>query len=93
MLVLLACAVLVAGCGGGGDDDGGDGGGAGTPNYDAGFQTCEQGVRATADLYAVEPTREAVADIVTEQLAGGSGAQDEQEIREGCLAALDAAAE
>jgi hypothetical protein len=90
-IALLAATATLAACGTAADEDGGGARGPGSPNYDAGFQTCEPGVEATADLYAVEPTKEAVANVVTEQLAGGSSAEDEQEIRQGCLDALEKA--
>jgi hypothetical protein len=89
---LLAAGVALAGCGGGGG--GGGGGDDESANrgaaYDAAFDICSPGVKATADAYAVEPTREAVAQIVVEQVSGGSP-DDEQSARQGCLDAFDQA--
>jgi hypothetical protein len=90
-LAALAVVVVLAGCGGGGGNGGGgDGGGNRGAAYDAAFDICSPGVEATADIYAVEATREAVASIVVEQVSGGSP-QDEQSARQGCLDALDQA--
>ena len=85
--LLLAAVALVAGCGGGGDDDGGGDDGNTSASYDAAFDICSGGVKATADAYAVEPTEEAVAQIVVEQVSGGTP-QEEKAAREGCLAGL-----
>ncbi len=89
-IAAIPAAILLAGCGGGDDGDEGDGEGNRRASYDAAFQICEPGVRATADLYAVEPTKEAVAAIVTEQVSGGSP-PDEVAALEGCLDALNEA--
>jgi hypothetical protein len=96
-LAALLAAVALAGCGGGGSSGGGDTGGGGSGSgsgsgdkgaaYDAAFDICRGGVKATADAYAVEPTKEAVSDLVVEQVSGGS-ARDEQSARQGCLDAL-----
>ena len=94
-LAVLATALALAGCGG--ESGGGGGGGAGGGGevekgaaYDAAFDICRGGVKATADAYAVEATREAVTQIVVEQLSGGS-VRDEAAARQGCHDALDAA--
>ena len=97
-LALLAAALALAGCGGdsggNGDGGGGAGGGGGVDKegaaYEAAFDICRGGVKATADAYAVEATNEAVAQIVVEQVSGGS-VQDEASARQGCLDALAAA--
>jgi hypothetical protein len=90
-LAVLAAATALAGCGGGGEGGGGGGdtGGSGERGaaYDAAFDICREGVKATADAYAVEPTKEAVAQIVVEQVSGGS-VQDEENARQGCMDAL-----
>jgi hypothetical protein len=87
-LALVAAAALLAGCGGGGDDDGGGAGGGNTSAaYDAAFDICSGGVTATADAYAVEPNEEAIAQVVVEQVSGGTP-QEEMSAREGCLAGL-----
>jgi hypothetical protein len=86
-LALLAAVAVLAGCGGGGDDDGGGGGGNTSASYDAAFDICSGGVKATADAYAVEPNEEAVAQVVVEQVSGGTP-QEEKSAREGCLAGL-----
>jgi hypothetical protein len=90
--LLVATAALAACGGGGGGGDGGDGGGSGEQGaaYDAAFDICRGGVKATADAYAVEPTKEAVAQVVVEQVSGGSP-RDEKKARDGCLAALNKA--
>ena len=87
--------MALAGCGGGGGGDGGaaeggEGAGGGTrgASYDAGYQICEPGLRAVADLYAVEPKRDAVLKLIVEQVSGGRP-EDEKAAREGCSAALD----
>jgi hypothetical protein len=92
-LAVLGAALALAGCGGGGggggggDGDGGDDKGAA---YEAAFDICSPGVKATAEAYAVEPTEKAVAQIVVEQVSGGSPA-DEEKARQGCMDALAAA--
>jgi hypothetical protein len=93
-LALLAATLALAGCGGDSGNGGGDGD-AGAVNkegaaYEAAFDICRGGVRATADAYAVEATQEAVSQIVVEQVSGGS-VQDEASARQGCLDALAAA--
>lgn len=92
VLAALAASLAVAGCGGGSGGGGGTGGGVdkGGAAYEAAFDLCRGGVNATADAYAVERTREAVAQVVVEQVSGGS-VQDEQNARQGCLDALDQA--
>jgi hypothetical protein len=98
-LALLAATLALAGCGGdsgnggGGGDDGGGGAGAvdkESASYEAAFDICRGGVKETADAYAVEATNEAVAQIVVEQVSGGS-VRDEASARQGCLDALAAA--
>jgi hypothetical protein len=93
-LAVFAAVALLAGCGGGGDGggggEGGDGGGNTSASYDAAFDICSGGVKATADAYAVEPTEEAVTKIVMEQISGGTP-REEKSAREGCLAALEKA--
>ena len=88
---LVIGLIAFAGAGCGGDSGGGGGGGNQSAAYDAAFDICKPGVEATADLYAVEPTKEAVISIVTEQVSGGA-AQDEASARKGCGDALDQAA-
>jgi hypothetical protein len=83
---MLAVVVALAGCGRGGEDVG-DGG---SVAYDAAFDMCSGGLTVTADNYAVEPTREAVAQVVAEQISGGSP-QNEEPARQGCLDALEEA--
>jgi hypothetical protein len=53
-----------------------------------GFETCSGGtVIEIADLYGVpQKTPEAVAEVIAEQLAGGSGEQDS--VKQGCLDAF-----
>jgi hypothetical protein len=87
-LALLAAVAVLAGCGGGGGGDD-DGGGSGNTSaaYDAAFDICAGGIQATADTYAVEPNEEAIAQIVVEQVSGGTP-DEEKSAREGCLAAL-----
>lgn len=85
----LALVALAAGCGGGGDGGGG-GGSTDSAAYDAAFDICAGGVKATADAYAVEPNKEAVAQVVVEQVSGGSP-KDETLARQGCLDALNKA--
>lgn len=87
--------LALAGCGGDSGGNGGGGDGAGGVDkegaaYEAAFDICRGGVKATADAYAVEATEEAVAQIVVEQVSGGS-VQDESSARQGCLDALAAA--
>ena len=94
LLAVLTAAVALAGCGSESGGGNGDGGGGGVDKegaaYEAAFDICRGGVQATADAYAVEPTNEAVAAIVVEQVSGGS-IQDEENARQGCLDALAAA--
>jgi hypothetical protein len=91
IVVVLAGVAALAGCGGGGD---GGGDGDGTPErgaaYDAAFDICAEGVQATADIYGVAATEEAVVEIVVEQVSGGS-VQEEESARQGCLDALEQA--
>jgi hypothetical protein len=94
VLALLGASLLFAACGGGGGGGGGGGNGGGGGDveekgaaYEAAFDICSPGLKATAEAYAVEPTEEAVAQIVVEQVSGGS-AQDEKSAREGCLDAI-----
>jgi hypothetical protein len=96
-LAVLVGAVALAGCGGGGGGSGGGDGGAGGDQghekgaaYEAAFDICGPGVKATAEAYAVEPTKEAVAQIVVEQVSGGS-IEDEKSAKQGCLDAFAAA--
>ena len=86
-LALLAAVALLAGCGGGGGDDDEGGGGNTSAAYDVAFDICSGGVKATADAYAVEPTEDAIADLVMEQVSGGTP-EEEKSAREGCLAGL-----
>jgi hypothetical protein len=86
----LALVALAAGCGGGGGDGGGNGGLTDNAAYDAAFDICAGGVQATADAYALEPNKEAVAQVVVEQVSGGSP-KDEMAARQGCLDALNKA--
>jgi hypothetical protein len=91
ILALLGSTLALAACGGGGGGGGGGGdtgGGDGNQGaaYDAAFDICSPGLKATAEAYAVEPTQEAVAQVVVEQVSGGG--QDEKRARAGCLAAL-----
>lgn len=95
LLAVLAAVFALAGCGSesGGGGGGGDGGGGVNKEgaaYQAAFDICRGGLKATADAYAVEPTNEAVSAIVVEQVSGGS-IQDEENARQGCLDALAAA--
>jgi hypothetical protein len=83
---VLATVAVLAGCGGG-DDDGGGGGGNTSAAYDAAFDICSGGVTATADAYAVEPNEEAIAQVVIEQVSGGTP-EEEKSARDGCLAGL-----
>lgn len=85
-VVALAGALALAGCG---SKAGGD---TNAPNnnsaaYDAAYDICAGGTKATADAYAVEATKEAVTQLVVEQVSGGTP-QDEKSAREGCRAAL-----
>jgi hypothetical protein len=96
-VAVLGAALALGGCGGGGGGGGGDGGGGGGDAgdekgaaYEAAFDICGPGLKATAEAYAVEPTKEAVAQIVVEQVSGGS-IQDEKSAKQGCLDALAAA--
>jgi hypothetical protein len=94
-LAVVGAAVTLAGCGGGGGGGGGtgEGGDQGSEKgaaYEAAFDICSPGLKATAEAYAVEPTEEAVAQIVVEQVSGGSAA-DEESARQGCKDALAAA--
>ena len=93
LALAAAAALLGAGCGGGGsssDGSGGDtttgGGGSSTTSnaYQAGFETCTgQTVAQVAELYGVaQKTPDAVAEVVAEQLAGGSGEHDD--VKQGC---------
>jgi hypothetical protein len=93
--VLAALALLAAGCGGGGDSntsgdaDSGAGGASTTSNaYQAGFETCSGGtVEEIAALYGVaESTPEAVAEVIAEQLSGGSG--EHASTKQGCIDAF-----
>jgi hypothetical protein len=86
-LALLAACALLAGCGGGDGDDDEGGGGNTSAAYDVAFDICSGGVKATADAYAVEPTEDAIADLVMEQVSGGTP-EEEKSAREGCLAGL-----
>ena len=96
-MALVAATFALAACGGGNGAGGDGGGGAGGVNkegaaYEAAFDICRGGVKATADAYAVEATNESVTQIVVEQVSGGS-VQDEASARQGCLDALAAAEE
>ena len=94
--LVVAVAVLAAGCGGGGNSDASDdtttsgsGGASTTSNaYQAGFETCSGGtVEEIAALYGVpESTPEAVGEVIAEQFAGGSG--EHESIKQGCIAAF-----
>jgi hypothetical protein len=95
--LVVAVAVLAAGCGGGGNSDSSDdttttsgsGGASTTSNaYQAGFETCSGGtVEEIAALYGVpEATPEAVGEVIAEQFAGGSGEHDS--IKQGCIDAF-----
>ena len=91
-LAVIGAALAFGGCGGGG----GGGGGGGDQGhekgaaYEAAFDICSPGLKATAEAYAVEPTKEAVSQIVVEQVSGGS-IQDEKSAKQGCLDAIAAA--
>jgi hypothetical protein len=94
LLAAFAAALALAGCG---SESGGGGGGGGAGGvdkegaaYQAAFDICRGGLKATADAYAVEATNEAVSAIVVEQVSGGS-VQDEENARQGCMDALAAA--
>jgi hypothetical protein len=94
LLAAFAAAFALAGCG---SESGGGGGGGGAGGvdkegaaYQAAFDICRGGLKATADAYAVEATNEAVSAIVVEQVSGGS-VQDEENARQGCMDALAAA--
>jgi hypothetical protein len=56
--------------------------------YKGGFETCSGGtVAEIADLYGVpQKTPDAVAEVIAEQLAGGSGEQGS--VKQGCLDAF-----
>jgi hypothetical protein len=94
--LVVAVAVLAAGCGGGGNSDASDdtttsgsGGASTTSNaYQAGFETCSGGtVEEIAALYGVpEATPEAVGEVIAEQFAGGSG--EHASIKQGCIDAF-----
>lgn len=95
--VLLASAVLLAGCGGGGgggataggtSDTGG--GGAQSGAYQGGFEICSGGtVEEIASLYGVpEGTAEAVAEVIAEAVSGGSSPQDATDAMRGCADAF-----
>jgi hypothetical protein len=92
IVVVLASATALAGCGGGDDGGGDEGGGSGERGaaYDTAFDICSGGLKLTAETYAVEATEEAVAQMVAEQVSGGTP-QDEESAREGCMDALEAA--
>jgi hypothetical protein len=92
---LVAAAAAATGCGSGGGGGGTNTGGEGGPSergaaYDGAFQLCAAGVKETAEIYAVEPNKEAIATVITELVAGGQ-ARDEAAARQGCLDALDQA--
>jgi hypothetical protein len=100
--IVVAAALAAAGCGGGGGSSAGSsggsngsssGGGSGNVNttsdaYRGGFETCSGGtVAEIADLYGVpQKTPDAVAEVIAEQLAGGSGEQGS--VKQGCLDAF-----
>ena len=88
--IVLATAVVVAGCGGSG---GAHGGQAKNASYDSAFDICKPGVKPTAQLYAVPPTEGAVLEVVVQEVAGGNSENDPREARRGCLDALRQAGE
>ena len=94
--VLLASAVLLAGCGGGGGGGATVGGTSDTGGgaeksgaYQGGFEICSDGtVEEIASLYGVpEGTAEAVAEVIAEAVSGGTPA-DATNATQGCLDAF-----
>ena len=93
--VLLASAVLLAGCGGGGGSATAGGatdtgaGGAQSGAYQGGFEICSGGtVEEIANLYGVpEGTAEAVAEVIAEAVSGGTP-EDATDATQGCLDAF-----
>ena len=92
-LALVTAAFVPTGCGGGGDsaETATDGAGptARGAADDGAYELCAPGLQETAQVYAVEPTKEAVAKVITELVSGGQP-RDEEAARAGCLDALDA---
>jgi hypothetical protein len=98
--LVAVAAVAAAGCSGGGGSSAGGSGGSGSSSggsgkvqttstaYQGGFDTCSGGtVAEIADMYGVpEKTPDAVAEVVAEQLSGGSGEHDS--MKQGCLDAF-----
>ena len=89
----LASASFVAGCGGGGNGDGGGGGDdvADNASYSAAYDICVAGLESTASDYSVAANKDAVAEIVVEQVSGGRP-DDEAAAKQGCLDALNGVA-
>ena len=94
--VLLASAVLLAGCGGGGGAGGATAGGTSDTSsgaqsgaYQGGFEICSDGtVEEIANLYGVpEGTAEAVAEVIAEAVSGGTP-KDATDATQGCLDAF-----
>jgi hypothetical protein len=89
-LLGVLSALALGGCGSGGESDGGGAGtGADTRGaaYEAAFDICRGGLKATAEAYAVPATEEAVTAVIVEQVSGGSP-EEEQNARQGCLDAM-----
>jgi hypothetical protein len=86
----FASAAFVAGCGGGGNGDGGGGGSDVADNaaYSAAYDICVAGLESTASDYSVPANKDAVAQIVVEQVSGGRP-EDEVAAKQGCLDALN----
>ena len=81
-LALLASCATVAACGGGDDADP-----PRDPAYRAGFEACEPGLQAIADVYGVPATHQAVARAVAREMFPASR-RAATAARRGCLDAL-----
>lgn len=86
-LLALAGAGLLAACGGGGDSGGESENVGDNAAYSGAYDICVAGIESTASDYAIEPTKEAVINLVIEQISGGRP-EDETAARQGCADGL-----